>query len=252
MKFTVWIKKFSKFELILWLSSLVIITLSFFLVKSTDYLTLAASLIGATSLIFTAKGNVIGQILIVVFAILYSIISYTFRYYGEMITYLGMTGLIAIITIFMWLRNPFEGDKSQVKVNKLSVKEYIFMFILTAFVTAAFYFVLRALNTSNLVISTVSVTTSFLASYLTMRRSEYYAFAYACNDVVLIIMWIMATVANITYISMVICFVVFLVNDIYGFINWSKMKNKQHKKLLFALMQNIPHNETMSISETEE
>lgn len=252
MKFIAWIKKFSKFELILWLSSLVIITLSFLLVKSTDYLSLAASLIGATSLIFTAKGNVIGQILIVVFAILYSIISYTFRYYGEMITYLGMTALIAIITIFMWLKNPFDGDKSQVSVNKLSVQEYIFMFILTALVTAAFYFILRAFNTANLVISTVSVTTSFLASYLTMRRSEYYAFAYACNDVVLIIMWIMATASNITYISMVICFVVFLVNDIYGFVNWSKMKSKQHKKLLAASFKVAPLNVTESISETEE
>lgn len=232
MKFLLWFKKFSIFELFLWISSLIAITLAFFLSKSTDYLTWVASLIGATSLIFTAKGNVIGQVLIVVFAILYSIISYKFRYYGEMITYLGMTALIAIITIFMWLKNPYNGDKSQVKVNKLKTKEYVFMFALTALVTLAFYFILRAFNTANLIISTISVTTSFLASYLTLRRSEYYAFAYACNDVVLIIMWVLATLENITYLSMVICFAVFLVNDIYGFINWSRMKNKQRQNNL--------------------
>ncbi|MDD4415074.1 MAG: nicotinamide mononucleotide transporter, partial [Oscillospiraceae bacterium] len=70
-------------------------------------------------------------------------------------------------------------------------------------------------------------TTSFLAVYLTFRRSPHYALAYAANDIVLIVLWVLASMSDITYLSVVICFAMFLVNDIYGFINWSKMHKRQ-------------------------
>ena len=75
--------------------------------------------------------------------------------------------------------------------------------------------------------STLSVTTSFIAVYLTFRRSPYFALAYAANDIVLIVLWILASVQNISYLFVMICFVLFLVNDIYGYISWRKMKIRQ-------------------------
>jgi nicotinamide riboside transporter PnuC len=95
----------------------------------------------------------------------------------------------------------------------------------------AFYLILGALDTSNLVISTVSVSTSFLAAALTYLRSPYYALGYAANDVVLIVLWVLASVVDISYLSMVVCFIMFLVNDLYGFINWRRMQRKQGQHL---------------------
>ena len=159
--------------------------------------------------------------------ILYGYISYTFSYYGEMITYLGMTAPMAVIALVSWLRNPFNGNKAEVEVNHLKGKEVVLMLLLTAAVTAIFYFILAAFHTANLIPSTVSVTTSFLAVYLTFRRSAFFAVAYAANDIVLIVLWILAALSDISYVSVVICFVVFFVNDMYGFVNWSKMKKRQ-------------------------
>ena len=101
------------------------------------------------------------------------------------------------------------------------------MILLTVVVTIAFYFILRALNTTNLIPSTVSVATSFLAVYLSARRSPYFAFAYGLNDVVLIVLWTLATISDITYISVVICFFIFLFNDGYTFVSWKRMKKMQ-------------------------
>lgn len=192
-------------------------------------MTLIASVIGATSLIFNAKGNPIGQVLMVIFSILYGIISYTFSYYGEMITYLGMTAPMAVFALISWLRNPYNGNKAEVKVNSLKKQETIFMSLLAAVITFGFYFILRYFHTANLIPSTISVTTSFLAVYLTFRRSPYFALAYAANDIVLIVLWILATLSDISYLSVIICFVAFLVNDIYGFINWLKMQKRQQR-----------------------
>ena len=218
---------FSKEERMLWGTSVIVIILSFFLFDRENYLTLTASLIGVTSLIFNAKGNPFGQFLIVIFSILYGIISFTYAYYGEMITYLGMTAPMAVCAMISWLRNPYQGNKSEVAVNRLKGREIVFMTVLTAAVTVVFYFILKACHTANLIPSTISVTTSFLAVYLTFRRSAFYALGYAANDVVLIVLWILASLSNPAYLSVVICFVIFLVNDIYGFISWSKMHKRQ-------------------------
>lgn len=221
------INYFSKGEIILWLSSVLLITVFFFIFDRENYLTLAASLIGATALIFNAKGNPIGQGLIIIFAVLYAVISYGFAYYGEMITYLGMSAPMALIALISWLKNPYNGNKAEVKVNRISDKEFVFMLALTAIVTIVFYFILKNLGTANIIPSTISVTTSFAAAYLTFRRSPLYAVAYAANDAVLLILWTLAAFSDVSYLSVIICFVMFLFNDIYGFVNWQKMQKRQ-------------------------
>lgn len=218
---------FTKTELALWSSSTAGILIAFFLFDRTNLLTLAASLIGVTSLIFNAKGNPIGQLLMVVFSILYGIISYTFRYYGEMITYLGMTGPMALFALITWLRHPFKGNKAEVTVNRLENAEVLWMLLPSIAVTAAFYFILDHFHTANMLPSTLSVTTSFIAVYLTFRRSPYFALVYAANDLVLILLWSLAARENITYLSVIICFVMFLINDLYGFISWRAMEKRQ-------------------------
>ena len=218
---------FSRLEMALWSVSVLFIITAFCIFDREGYLTLAASLIGVTSLIFSAKGNPIGQGLMIFFSLLYGVISYSFSYYGEMITYLGMTMPMAIFALISWLRNPYNGNRAEVKVNTLSPKEQLLMWILTAVITVIFFYILKHFNTANTLISTLSVTTSFIAVYLTFRRCPAFALAYAANDIVLIALWIMASVYDSKYISVVVCFIAFLVNDIYGYISWQKMKRRQ-------------------------
>lgn len=218
---------FTRGELMLWGASVLFITASFLLFDRSNYLTFTASLIGATSLILNAKGNPLGQLLMVIFSILYGIISYSFRYYGEMITYLGMTAPMAVFALISWLRHPYKGNRSEVAVNEISSAETVFMLILTAAVTVAFRYILGYFGTANLIPSTLSVTTSFMAVYLTFRRSQYYAVAYAANDVILIILWVLASASDRKYVSVAVCFAMFLVNDIYGFISWRRMHRRQ-------------------------
>ena len=221
---------FSKTEITLWSVSGVMIILSFFIFDRENYMTLIASLIGITSLIFAAKGNPVSQILMIIFSLMYGTISFTFSYYGEMITYLGMTLPMSVTALVSWLKNPYEKGKKEVKVNtSFSKKEILFMIFLTLAVTLIFYFILKNLGTSNLIPSTISVATSFAAVYLTFRRSPYFALLYASNDIVLIILWILASIYDTSYISVVVCFAAFLANDIYGFISWCRMEKRQKK-----------------------
>ncbi len=214
------------FEKGLWCVSVAAILFSFILSGGTDFLNVIASLIGVTAFIFVAKGYVIGQVLTIVFALFYGFISFFFRYYGEMITYIGMSAPMAALAAYQWLKNPYK-DTKEVKIKRMTPCAVILLLVFSTMVTLVFYCILKALGNANLIFSTLSVTTSFLASALTFLRSPYYALAYAANDLVLIILWVLASILEPSYIPMVVCFVMFFANDMYGFFNWKKMEKKQ-------------------------
>ena len=218
------IKELTKKEWVLWLGSLFLVIISNLLSGNIDFLTLSAACIGITSLVFAAKGNVWAQILMIVFSIFYGIISWQFRYWGEMITYLGMTMPMAIWSTITWIRNPAENGK-QVAIQMLTKKHIFWLTFSAVIVTVVFGVILKKLDTPNLVFSIISITTSFIAAALTMLRSSYYALGYAANDIVLIVLWVLASVKNPEYIPVAVNFIIFFFNDMYGFISWKKREN---------------------------
>ncbi len=221
------LKNLTKFEWLLWGFSTLGILCSFLLTREKDILSLAAALIGAAALIFVAKGYVLGQVLTVIFSIFYGTVSFYFKYYGEMLTYLGMTAPMAVLSVISWSKNRYK-EQLEVTVNRLSKKVILWLILSAPVVTAAFYFILNALGNANIFFSTISVTTSFIAAYLTFFRSPYYALGYAANDIVLIALWVMAALKEPYCTPMILCFVMFLFNDIYGFYNWKKMEKQQN------------------------
>lgn len=229
MRLVTLFRSLTKFEWCLWMSSVVVVTISFFLSPDKNVLNLIDSLIGVTALIFISKGYVIGQVLLIIFGVLYGVISFEYRYYGEIITYLGMTAPIAGLAVISWLRHPYK-DSKEVEVNRhLKLSTWLTLLLLTAAVTVGFYFILKALGNSNLLFSTISVTTSFLAASLTFLRSPYYGLGYAANDAVLITLWVLAALEDPGYVPMIFCFVMFFINDLYGFFNWRRMSKRQQR-----------------------
>ena len=219
-------KALTKFELFLWLASVLVISVSSLFGGQQGLLATIASLLGVTALIFISKGMVVGQFFIIAFAIIYGIVSIDARYYGEAITYIGMSLPMAVISTVSWLRHPHK-DSDRVEIAKMTPGKTAVMITATVLVTVAFYFILEAFDTARLLISTLSVATSFVAASFTFFRSPYYAAAYAVNDIVLIVLWTIACFEDISNLSLVLCFVMFLFNDIYGFYNWKRMQKQQ-------------------------
>lgn len=225
------LKTLTKKEWLLWLASLAAVIIANLATNDLDLLTLISALLGVTSLIFAAKGNVWAQFLMIVFCILYGIISFRFHYWGEMITYLGMTLPMAVWSAITWIQNPSKGNENEVAIQTLNKKHIIGLIISTFIVTGIFYYILMWLDTPNIIFSTLSIVTSFVAASLTMLRSSYYAVGYAANDIVLIVLWVLASLESPAYIPVVVNFAIFLLNDMYGFVSWKK------RELEHALIQ---------------
>lgn len=204
----------------LYLLSATIVLLSALCGKTTDLLSLCTSLIGVTALIFLAGGDVWGQVLTCVFAVLYALLSLRLSYFSEALTYLGLSAPIAFVSILSWMRHPSEACADVVEIHALSKKDIVALVALTPIVTVGGAVLLAYLQTPLLLVSTFSIATSFLAAALMFLRSPYYAIAYAANDIVLIVLWAAASLHNLSYLTVVACFAAFLANDIYGFFSW--------------------------------
>ena len=100
---------FSIADRLLWGISALLIVLIFILFDRSNYIAMIASLIGVSALLLNAKGNPIGQALIIVFSLIYGWISFSCAYYGEMITYLGMSAPMALFALITWLKNPYKA-----------------------------------------------------------------------------------------------------------------------------------------------
>ena len=224
-------KKLTLFEKILWTSSVAVVIVSTLASPKPDIFSLLASILGVTALIFIARGFAIGQVLVIIFATFYALISYKQAYYGEMITYVCMTLPMAAVSLVSWLKNPY-GNTGEVRVSRLNAKTVSLVFLSAAVVTVSFYFILGALGNASLIVSTLSVATSFVAATLTYLRSPFYAIGYAVNDVVLIILWVIASATDPGAWCVVACFAAFLVNDVYGFVSWVRMQKRQNTEKL--------------------
>ncbi|MGT2676107.1 nicotinamide riboside transporter PnuC [Streptococcus pseudoporcinus] len=230
-------KYFTKLEWLIWLFSMTSIISSYIFFNQANLLALAASLIGATSLIFSAKANPLGQGLIIIFSVIYAYLSLRNHYYGEVLTYFLLTLPMAIFALFSWLSHPFEGKKSQVLISRLKVKDIYILAFFTFLVTIVFYFILDIFHTSFLLVATLSIATSFVATFLSYKRSPFYALFFALNDVVLILLWLLEVDADPSHYSIAICFIIFLINDIYTFFNWVKLQKGQELTLKKRLEQ---------------
>ena len=194
-------KRMTKREWALWFVSIAIVVMSNIMAGRVDALTLTATCIGVTSLIFAAQGNVWAPIF--------------------------MSLPMSVWSIVTWLKNARNSSDGTVEIRKITRKGAGVLVLCNVAVTIAFYILLKKLNTPNLIFSTISVVTSFFAASLTMLRSSYYALGYASNDIVLIILWILASIKDPGYIPVVVNFLIFFLNDMYGFICWKKRETAQ-------------------------
>lgn len=222
-------KDWSVFEIILLITSPLIVLLVGIIFKS-EVLTMITSIVGIICALLLAKGLVLGQFFGIAIVILYSIVSYKNGFYGEMLIYLIIMLPMYIWGIIEWLKHKNRETKS-VEVNSIKWKEWLIVAICSVVVFIGFYFLLEALNTKELIVSTLSVVDNIFAVYLLARRSKYGFVSYIVNDLILIVLWGIPIIqGNLLLLAMLINPIVNLINDTYGVVNWTKIQRKQKEQ----------------------
>lgn len=221
-------KDWTKFEKILLFTSVILVALVGILFKS-DLLTTTCSIVGIITALLLAKGKNLGQIFGLLIVALYSIVSFKNKYYGEVIIYLGIMLPMYIIGIVSWLKHQ-NKETNSVEVNIIKVKEWILVSVASVISFIGIYFLLKAFNTNQLFISSLSVIDSLFAIYLGIRRSKYSFHFYVVNDLILIALWGLPVISgNLILLPMVFNPMINLINDLYGIYNWKRLEKIQGK-----------------------
>lgn len=219
----------NKFEKSFLICGLLTSIISSIIFNGTVIDTLYTSLYLITALLMS-KGKVECYFVGFVSVFFYGIVSYNQGYYGELIITAFLTFPIMIIGIISWLRHQ-DKEEDTVIISSLSKKEITIALLSQLVLFWIYYFILKAFNTDLLVISTMSVVTSVLASYFEARRSELSLFCYIANDLVIITLWLIPIISGqIELISVLVGPILLLINDIYGSYNWRRLKNQQKEK----------------------
>ncbi len=183
-----------------------------------------------TTAILMSKGKVESYFIGIISVFFYGIVSYNQGYYGELLITIFLTFPMMIIGIVSWLKHQ-DKDEDVVIISSLSKKEIVFAFSSQLILFWVYYFLLKAFNTDLLMISSLSIVTSVLATYFEARRSELSLFCYVANDLILITLWMIPIINGVTsLISVLIGPMLLLVNDIYGSYNWKRLKDIQKVK----------------------
>ena len=216
-----YIKSWNKFEFTLLVLSIILI-LGLGIYLECGFLEIIVPFIGFFSAINQAKGYVVGQIFGVLLALLYSIMSYNNQYYGEVLIYLLVILPLYISGVYTWLKNKDKNDET-VKQNTINKKEWNILLFINIILFIGLYFLLKYFNTSNLLVSTISMNINLTATYLLVRRSRYSFLFYLINAFILLTLWgIPLLNGNIELLPMVFNAMLLLANNLYGLYSWSK------------------------------
>lgn len=176
-----------------------------------------------------AKGKYACYIIGIISTFFYAYISYNNHYYGEIIIAMCLTLPLMVVGLINWLKH--QDKKKIVVIKEVSKKEVVILTASQILMSFGYYFLLKIFNTDNLIISTISIAVSLIATYLTARRSEYGFIGFIINDIILIVLWSIPFIGgNINVITILLCPVLLLVNDIYGVYNWKKIRQRQTGK----------------------
>ena len=216
-----YLKSLNKFEITLFtLSVILILGLGFYL--HCELLSIVVAFLGFFSALNQAKGYVLGQVTGVIMAVLYSLMSYNNQYYGEVIVYLLVILPLYISGIYTWLKNK-DKKSSKVKQNTIKKKEWTILAIVNLVAFVGLYILLKHFNTSNLLISTLSMNINLTATYLLVRRCKYTFVFYLVNSVILLVLWGVPVLnGNMLLLPMVFDGMLLFVNNIYGLYSWSR------------------------------
>lgn len=220
------LKNWTKLENSLLFGSIIIVSLIGIIYKS-DLLTMSCSIVGIITALLLAKGKNLGQVFGVLITLLYSVVSFKNKFYGEVIIYIFLMLPMYIVGIISWIKHQNKATNS-VEINKITNREWIIIFIVSVIIFIAVYFLLKIFNTSEILVSTFSVIASIFAVYLQIRRSRFSFYFYVINDLILIILWGIPVVkGNFLLLPMLFNPIINLINDSYGIINWRNLEKIQ-------------------------
>ena len=206
----------------------IVLPVSFSIIFGSSVIECITAVLSIVVAVLFTKGFYWGYILAIINLCFYSIVEYGAGFYGELFINWGLYFPMYVFGLFEWLKHQDKEKSTIIIRKKMSKKEYIILIASQVVCCVPYYFILASLNATNPIVGALSIAASFVAAYLSARRSLYCFVGYIVNDLVCIVLWTVQTITvDISCITVLLSPALLLLNDIYGVFSWYKLRKQQ-------------------------
>lgn len=204
----------------------VLMQIGVFIVAPDTPLNIIAGLAGVISVVMCAKGRTMFYFVGFIQTVTYLVLAWQNKFYGEVLENLFYF-VTMIWGIFLWKKNEVKNDDGteDVLAKKFTPKEWVFSIILTVLATIGMGYWLDGIGSAQAYTDAATNVMAIFAQLLMVWRYREQWIWWLLIDVFCIKMWFVA--GNW---SMVVMYIFWTANTIYGLWNWSKLNKEQNKE----------------------
>lgn len=219
-KWTGYFADWSWFERV-WLFAFTAVTIYLYVALDDTLIGLLASLTGMLSVVLVAKGKTWNYYPGIINVVLYAFVAYGQKYYGEVMLNLLYFLPMQFIGLIMWRRNGVSEEKrNDVKVAVMTNRARLYWSLLCLAATIAYAWVLKAMGGALPFIDSLTAVLSIVAMIFMVKRYVEQWVVWIIIDVLTIYMWLVAFMGDGNDVSILVMWIAYLANAIYGWLNW--------------------------------
>ena len=231
-------KEWTRFERI-WLLLFSIVNVFLYLKWDSGLIGLVSAMSGMLCVVLVAKGKISNFVFGIVNTATYAYISYGYGLYGESMLNALFYLPTQFIGLWMWQRHRSVNKvrDEDIEIKRLSVKGWAIVIASVVVGAYSYMHVLMALDAQQVRIDSVAVVMSVVAQILlTLRYAEQWVLWILVN-LLSIVLWVVTlSQSGGSDYTMPVMWTAFLINSIYGWINWLKLQ--QGKAAQMGVAQN--------------
>lgn len=203
------------------LFTIIITTLSIYWKDSP--IGIIASLTGIWNVILVAKGKIANYYFGIIAVSTYAFVAYTQKYYGEVMLNMLYFFPMQFAGLYLWKKKKSNHKQNKVNVQYMSNSQRIAWSLITLLATVSYGFLLKKLDGNLPFLDAASTTMSVIAMILMIFAFVEQWILWILVDIISIIMWLIVLAKGGNDIAILVMWIAFLINAIYGFINWTKL-----------------------------
>lgn len=182
---------------------------------------IVSAVTGVACVVCTGKGKLSAYIFGTVNVVLYAIISYQAKYYGEVMLNALYYFPMEFYGFYVWNKH-MNSETHEVEKKQMTARGRIIMSLSVVLGTIAYGFVLKALGGALPFVDAMSTIVSVVAMIISVKMYMEQWILWIVVDVVTVIMWGIAFAHGSESIATLLMWIIYLGNAIIMYIRWAK------------------------------
>lgn len=204
-----------------WLLLTIVIILALAIYWQDTIIGIISATTGVACVVCTGKGKLSAYVFGIVNTLLYAIIAYQARYYGEVMLNVIYYFPLQFYGIYVWSKH-MNADTHEVNKRQMKYRGKILLLLLVAFATMLYGYVLQGMGGKMPYVDALSTVVSVVAMMVSIKMYAEQWLLWIVVDVVTVIMWTIAFLQGNDSISTLIMWIIYLGNAIIMYFKWVK------------------------------